>query len=86
MFIFAAVECCIGFLQRVFDKFDCVFIDNGLDLQCKKLTCFLEREKFLKKFLITKIPCGKFLICGLLNSGPYCKKKCFIVSIFVFTF
>ena len=32
------------FLQLVFDKFDCIFIDNSLDLKYKKLNCFLGRE------------------------------------------
>ena len=34
------------FLQQVFDEFNCVFIDNGQDLQCKKLDEFLECQKF----------------------------------------
>ena len=31
----------------VFDKFDCVFLDNGHDLQYKKQNWFLECQKFL---------------------------------------
>ena len=43
----ATTECWIDFLQPVFDEFYCVFIDNGLDLQYKKLEWFLECQKFL---------------------------------------
>ena len=34
------------FLQQVFDEFNGVFIDNGQDLQYKKLNLFLECQKF----------------------------------------
>ena len=31
----------------MFDKFDCVFIDNGQDLKYKKVNWFLECQSFL---------------------------------------
>ena len=34
-------------VQLVFDEFDCVLIDNGLDLLYKKPNWFLECQKFL---------------------------------------
>ena len=44
----------------VFDESDCVFVDNGLDLQYKKL----EPPG-------TKISAEKFLMSGFSNAWPY---------------
>ena len=33
--------------QLLFDEFNCVFIDNGQDLQYKKLSWFLKCQKFI---------------------------------------
>ena len=35
------------FFQLTFDELNCIFIDNGQDLQYKKLNRFLECQKFL---------------------------------------
>ena len=38
----------IGMFKLVFDKFDCIFIVNNLDLKCKKLkTAFYSVKRFL---------------------------------------
>ena len=57
----------------MFDEFNCVFIDNGQDLQYKELSWFLECGKFLVFWgTITKILGYKFLISGFLKEGTYC--------------
>ena len=58
------------FLQLVFDEFNCVFINNGRDLQYKKLNWFLECQQFLifwgtiTKILSLKASSKWFLKCG----------------------
>ena len=39
------------FLRLVFDKFDCIFIDNGMDMQYKKQDWFLECQNFLRLYI-----------------------------------
>ena len=59
------------FSQLMFDKVDCVFIDNGLDLQYKKPNWFLECQKFLILWdTIPKSQAESFLqASGSLNAG-----------------
>ena len=65
----------------MFDEFNCVFIDNGLNLQCKKLNRFLERQKFLIFWgTITKVSGKKFLISGFLKAGLYCTHVTIVIQ------
>ena len=58
------------FLQLVFNDLDCVFIDNGLDLQYKKLNWFLEYQIFL--IFWGHDYKNLRLISGFSNAGPHC--------------
>ena len=80
------------FLEPVFDKFDCIFILNTLELIYKKLNCFLEAEKFLTnwgtstKILRVKVSCKLNPVSNPYNSPLFNHKTSYFPYVFFFNF